>query len=357
MKCIKFLYIPAFALAAVALTDSVACAQSSAPDLSSLFNNFQQQFISVSSSGMTALQPYATGLLASLITIDLVMLGSRGALGHHLTVHDILWRLIKWGLFVYFARQYSSYVTSIYNSFTGQVPSLFGASNVSLIQNPSLIVTQANSTMACVEQMKNLESGFSGSLLSFVYWILWTLSVILYCMVALAVVSTTCIYYLSAAFGYIFFPFMLLRQTQMFSGSVVRAVMSGGLRLAVMAVVVSIGGNIITSSLPQVNCSTGQGATMVGFWDMIKVIIMLGLWSISAFKLPTAVTSALLGSAGGSMGLSGLGSAVTGAVTTMAVGAAAAKAARKGTSEIRAAVNAGAKPASGSSLKNSTKNI
>jgi type IV secretory pathway TrbL component len=295
------------------------CGQSSVTpaDDGGIFTSFQNVIKSTALQGMNALTGAASpimGVLVALITIDLIMLSSRGALGHHLTVHDILWRVIKWGIFVYFVANWKASINQIYSGFM-QISQLISGDSSSnpIIENPSSVFASAKqaiapiSTLACSSEVSfsdvvNLSVGSIATkllLLPLVSIILTLCIYALFFFLALSSISAQCTFWLTAAFAPLFFPFMLFPQTEMFSADVPKAIFSGAMRICLLNFVLQFGSKIILNvTTPMLANSQNVTITTVTWYACIIL-----LYCYVANKIPGAVTKAITGHEGGGMGL------------------------------------------------------
>lgn len=275
------------------------------PDLAfasgDMLDTFQSKFISAAKGGLGTLSGYALGLVGSLIIIEFVMVVSKWGLEGRGDLGDTLWKFIKWGLFIYIIKEYPSLVDSARTGFLGLSESICGGTDA-MLNNPSLFTTTGSSmTEPLFESAKNIELTLTGSVLAL--FMLFCIGCIwfLYFLLALSVVSANIVFYLCAAIGYCFIPFFMLAQTRILAGTGHTALLAGSVRLLTLNCVIVLGNKIIVANLIPLPKEAGINA----LGDIFTNLGYIGLFALLALKLPSIVSSSVVGQAGGGVGLTG----------------------------------------------------
>jgi P-type conjugative transfer protein TrbL len=283
------------------------------------FTAYMNDMVTFAKKAISAMSTPVKSLLGSLILIDFVFVASQWAFGNQNKIGDLFWRFIRWGIFVWIIGDFTNLAETFLNGFM-TIGSALGGGEATLLKQPSNIFTAfyASTVQPLLKYVFEIEYNFAGSAAGVVKAIMTfqTFPVIALCtfflalfqlvlivLIAATVVSTVAIFWFCAAIGFIFFPFMLLEQTRFLSGNVISALMSNGVRLAMLSVVLGLGNGIIVSAIKSFTPTLSGGDGILTAALLVTAFLSLFCWA--AIKIPSVVAAAVAGGSGGGMGIAG----------------------------------------------------
>ncbi len=297
----------------------------------SVIDQFLNTFSQYIDSGFGLLHGEVAFLTATLIAIDMTLVGLFWAMGGE----DVLPRLIKKtlyvGAFAYIIGNFNSLAGIVFRSFAGLglVASGSGMSSSQLLQPGRLAAVGVTAGHPILQKIGQL-SGFPDVFLNLdtivVLFFAWLVVVVSFFVLAVQLFVTLLEFKLTTLAGFVLVPFALWNKTAFLAERVLGNVVSSGIKVLVLAVIVGIGSTIFS-----------QFQTTAGSDPTLNQALALMLASMALFGLgifgPGIATGLVAGAPqlgagaaiGTTLGVGGLavagGAAVAGAGGAVAAGA------------------------------------
>jgi len=222
------------------------------------------KFLLVFSAGPGNLQSPAAHLLTIIGAIEVTLAALWWALKGENVVVGILQKLLLLGLFFFFVESWSSFLNSVLDGFVWAGFTAGGSNptaGATLLKDPSAIVSQALVITGPLEDEIHALSWYDIGPLVLLGWA-YIFTILAFFLLAIQVFVTYLEFYLVAALSLILVPFGVFKHTAFVAERAFGSVVSFGVKLMVLAFIVSAAGPILaTIALPA--APTLQQAYMV----------------------------------------------------------------------------------------------
>lgn len=233
------------------------------------------------------LQPYALGLLATLVTIDLGLLAFQ--LGEMDVIKTLCKKTFKYGMITYFITDYSSLVNVLIDSFIkiGEV-ALGGKAGIEFFRSPSKIIDiGVNLTADILSKVKDMGITNIGDIVVSYFYIAIILIIVFF--MALSIFIAWMEFFAIVGIGVIFLPFAALNKTAFLAEKVFSLVLNLSIKLMVLSLILNLSVDFLTSF-------TTKAAILNAHQDSIYKVSSLGTLMFLMLKCPSLVASILSGS-------------------------------------------------------------
>ena len=233
------------------------------------------------------LKPYALGILATLITIDLGLLAFQ--LGDIDIIKTLCKKVFKYGMITYFITGYSSLINVIIESFIkiGEV-AIGGTSGIEFFRSPSKIIDIGiNLTGDILEKVGEMGVTKLGDIVISYFYIAIILIVVFF--MALSIFIAWMEFYAIVGIGIIFLPFAVLNKTAFLAEKVFSLVLNLSIKLMVLSLILNLSVDFLTPFAT-------EAALLDAHQDSIYKISSLGTLMFLMLKCPSLVASLLSGS-------------------------------------------------------------
>lgn len=305
------------------------------PDLTTML----QTFMGVFKSGRSALLPDAMGLLKILAAITITWSALMWALSEGDVLKEFVKKVIFIGAFVYLVTSFSTLVPVVVDGFIYAGTKAGGSSNTMLIYDPSAIIGQGLIVIEPIFQSVQEYSGAKALLhlpTLLTTWVCGLLVILSYILLAVQVFITLLEFGIVSTLSLILLPFGVWKPTNFIAEKAIGAIISFGVKLMVLAFVISVGYPIMEKFAVPLDPSYNQLFTLVA-----ACLVMVGLaWhapGVAAGLLAGAPTLTAQTAAGVGLGV-GAGAA-GGAIATRAAAAGVPQAARAAANATRTAAS------------------
>lgn len=289
--------------------------------------NVMMAFKSASQNGLTAVKPMAMGLFGSLLVLDFTWAVIKMMLdgsGNYLKL--ITEKLVRYGIFFLFLTNYENIFKQVIDSFiTVGLAAGENKLTATTFANPSELIFRGFTTVAPLKEMilktLGLETIGMLLLLSVVYFLI----IIAYFIMAIQVFITYLEMYVVGTLAIIFVGCGVNKQTSFLAEKAFGAIISFGVKLMVLACILSMSEPILTTivlpaandkNLLEIYLSLLVGVAAIAFFTWQSPAIAAGLMSGSPSLTAGSVAGAVMaGTAAGiglAMGGKGLASKIGG---------------------------------------------
>ena len=306
-----------------------------------VIDRFTQTFIQYIDSGFGFLDGEVAFLTATLIVIDLTLVGLFWAMDPN---KDVLGSFIKKilyvGFFAFILNNFQTLSMIIFNSFggLGLAATNTGMTAADLLRPGHVAATGFTAAYPLLTEMGNLlgpVAFFENFIVIVIMLLAWIIVIFSFFILAIQLFITIIEFKLTSLAGFILVPFALWNKTSFLAERVLGNVISSGIKLMVMAIIIGIGTTLFADFI----------SSLEGNPPTIKIAASLILGALSLLGLGIFAPAIGAGLVSGAPQL-GAG-AVVGTIGAAAAGAAvglggAAMAGRAGMSVMSSAVNSGA---------------
>ena len=295
--------------------------------LTTLLNTFQDAF----TGGFSRIYPDAMKLLAILAALEVAIAAIWWAIAQEEAIVTIARKCIQIGFFVFVVTQYQPLITAVLDGFVSTGLKAGGGGSLNLIKDPSLIIDYGFAATAPIfDHLKDfgiLSAGLVDIVLSGLAGILVLLA---FFALAIQVFITYLEFFIIAVLGLILIPFGVLKHTSFIAEKVFGAIIAFGIRLMVLAFILSVASPTLASITLPPNPPWQQVFVM-----LLAALTIMGL----AWHAPSIASGLISGApsltAGAAVGMVAAGA---GALTGAAI--AAKDTAKAGVAATRSAAGA-----------------
>lgn len=210
------------------------------PDLTTMLKIFMGVF----KSGRSALLPDALGLLKILAAITITWSALMWALSEGDVLKEFVKKVIFIGAFVYLVTSFSTLVPVVVDGFIYAGTKAGGSSNTMLIYDPSAIIGQGLIVIEPIFQSVQEYSGAKALLhlpTLLTTWVCGLLVILSYILLAVQVFITLLEFGIVSTLSLILLPFGVWKPTNFIAEKAIGAIISFGVKLMVLAFVISVG--------------------------------------------------------------------------------------------------------------------
>lgn len=282
-------------------------------------------FVSVFSAGSSRVTGAANGLLASLVVIDVVLMGLWWALDGGDRLSSISKKLLYIGFWTWMVRSFPSLAKSFTDSLiqAGHLAGGGGGGGVGLLMDPSRIASYG---LDATEPLAKKFSDFGVTEIgeALVYGISYLAIIGCFLIMAIHVFMAVLEYYLVTAVVGIFMPFGLLASTKFLAEKAIGAVVAVGIKLMTMSFLLSAIEPVLQSSLKFSSPDVPLNELFAMFLTVCALMLL-------TWKAPSLASSLMTGSPS-----LGTGDAIAPALAAAGIVASTKKAAATGGASVAA---------------------
>jgi type IV secretion system protein TrbL len=305
--------------------------------------NSLRDFVDVMDKGSERLRPYAFGLLAALILIDVVLTGSFATLGE-IGFAGLVKKVLVLGGWYYLTDQFSTIAVAFVNTLikAGLIAGGKGHLDPELLLDPSRIASMGLDVTEPILQNFNTSSillvgslwrGGAGDAVSLLiaFGLSWILMLVIYFMMALVVFLAVVEFHLALTVDGFLVPFGAWGPTRFIAEKAMGGVVAAGVKLMSLSLILAVTGPVLGQSITRmVESSKRAGGTITLNALLGTILTTLGVALLSWLGPKWAASRAGGASLGGLGDVIGAGKGAGAAAATVATaGAGAAVAATK----------------------------
>ena len=313
-----------------------------------VIDHFTKTFIQYIDSGFGLLDGEVAFLTATLIVIDLTLVGLFWAMDPNKDVLGSFIRKVLYvGFFAFILNNFQSLSMIIFNSFggLGLTATNTGMTAADLLRPGHVAATGFTAAYPLLTEIGKLlgpVAFFENFIVIIIMLLAWIIVIFAFFILAIQLFITIIEFKLTSLAGFVLVPFALWNKTSFLAERVLGNVISSGIKLMVMAIIIGIGTTLFADFVGSLN---GNPPTI-----KIAASLILGALSLLGLGIFAPAIGAGLVSGAPQLGAG----AVVGTVGAVAAGAAvgiggAAMAGKVGTSIMSSAVKSGASMAGGAS--------
>lgn len=207
--------------------------------ITTLLNNFTNTF----TGGFSKIFPDAMSLLAILAALEITIAAVWWAITEENTIVNLLKKVILIGFFIFVVTQWQSLIDIVLNGFVKTGLKAGGGGSISLIRDPSSIIDYG--FIATDPIFKHIDKYGPVDTLANLHDIIMTglsglMVVLAFFALAIQVFITYLEFYMIAVLGLILIPFGVFKHTSFLAEKVFGAIISFGIRLMVLAFILSV---------------------------------------------------------------------------------------------------------------------
>lgn len=305
------------------------------PD-SGILTNLLTTFVTAFSGGFSRIYPDAMGLLGILAVLEIAVAAVWWAIVEDNAIVNFLRKFIQIGFFIFIVTQYQTLIDVVLSGFVNTGLKAGGGGSLALIKDPSQIIDYGFTATAPifqhiqdygpVDSLANLPdvimTGLSGILVLLAYF-----------AIGIQVFITYLEFYIVSVLGLILVPFGVFKHTSFIAEKVFGGILAFGIRLMVLAFILSIAAPTLASIALPAEPSFPEVMVM-----LLAALTVMGL----SWHAPGIASGLISGSPSLTAGAAvGMGAAAAGGVAGAGLAAAAAAkgAARLGVSATKTAAS------------------
>jgi type IV secretion system protein TrbL len=316
-----------------------------------------RNFVEVLDAGADRLRPYALGLLATLILIDVALTGSFTVLGE-IGAAGLVKKGLMLGGWYYLTVNFSTIAVAFVDSLVkaGLIAGGKGNLNADLLLDPSRIAAMGLDVTEPILQNFNTSSllllgslwkGGAGDVLSLMiaFGLSWVLMLAIYFAMALVVFLAVVEFHLALTVDGFLVPFGAWGPTRFIAEKAMGGVVSAGVKLMSMSLILAVTGPVLGRSITRLVESSKQAGGTITLNALLGTILTTAGVGLLAWLGPKWAASKAGGASLGGLGdvKRAVDGARDGAVTAATAGGGAALAATKAATYGVGAVSTGAK--------------
>jgi type IV secretion system protein TrbL len=273
--------------------------------LTTTLNHFLLAF----SSGWGNLQPAINYLIATLLGIEIVMMGLWWALGGGEQLAAVMKKILYLGFWLWIVKEFPALADAFVQSLI-QAGKLAGGGGGASMFNPSNIIRYGINTTA--PMLKEItEIGITEIVNGFVLALSYVMIMLAYILIAWQIFYAVLEFYLVTALVGIFLPFGFLEQTKFLAEKALGAVISSGIKLMVLAFIMAVIEPVLST------LSFSGDLTFTQIWS---VLVTVGAIAFLAWNAPGVAAGLMAGSPSLSSGTAVQNMIVGGTAAALAAG-------------------------------------
>jgi len=329
------------------------------------------EFTSRIQAGMLAIKPYSTGLLASLLAINIIIFGYKIAIGQYNDISSIVWQFFIMAFLVYLVKNFDK-IAIQFNASLLELGLKTQDNYTSVtITKPDSIIKYAWDKIIVPLGTKILETKLQFNMNSLLvlttYAVTFIIVMLCFILISVHIILAFIEFYLVVMFSLILIPFIIFEPTKFIGTKPLGAVVGSALKIGILAaltgVIIAVFNTVVTSPVSEIplfnpntmppGASTGSLAeemTKVAPIWMLKLIVVSLICIYLVVQVPGLVAAVLTGTPSLSPGgaYRGLGALVVGTTAAMRLGTAPIRwAKKKGQQTAAAMATGGASAAAG----------
>ncbi len=251
--------------------------------LTTTLNHFLLAF----SSGWSNLQPAINYLIATLLGIEIVMMGLWWALGGGEQLAAVMKKILYLGFWLWIVRQFPQLANAFVGSLiqAGQIAGGGTGGGGSLYDPSNIIDYGINTTAPMVDQIMNM--GITEVVNGLILALSYIMIMLAYILIAWQIFYAVLEFYLVTALVGIFLPFGFLEQTKFLAEKALGAVISSGIKLMVLAFIMAVIEPVLST------LSFSGDLTLTQIWS---VLLTVGAIAFLAWNAPGVAAGLMAGS-------------------------------------------------------------
>ncbi|TCD46902.1 P-type conjugative transfer protein TrbL [Chlorobium sp. N1] len=275
--------------------------------LTTTLNHFLLAF----SSGWSNLQPAINYLIATLLGIEIVMMGLWWALGGGEQLAAVMKKILYLGFWLWIVRQFPQLANAFVGSLiqAGQIAGGGTGGGGSLYDPSNIIDYGINTTAPMVDQIMNM--GITEVVNGLILALSYIMIMLAYILIAWQIFYAVLEFYLVTALVGIFLPFGFLEQTKFLAEKALGAVISSGIKLMVLAFIMAVIEPVLST------LSFSGDLTLTQIWS---VLLTVGAIAFLAWNAPGVAAGLMAGSPSLSSGTAVQNMIVGGTAAALAAG-------------------------------------